>query len=84
MFSLAMELTLTDADRADLHAIVRATTSPAGLARRARCILLLAEGLSYSAICTRLRVTDRFIARWKGRFVEGGLLALAMVAGGTR
>jgi transposase len=77
MFSLAMELTLTDADRADLHAIVRATTSPAGLARRARCILLLAEGLSYSAICMRLRVTDRFIARWKGRFVEGGLLALA-------
>lgn len=77
MFSLAMELELTDADRSDLQAIVRATSSPAGLARRARCILLLADGLSYSTICQKLHVTDRFIARWKRRYADGGILALA-------
>ena len=77
MFSLAMELTLTAADRADLHAIVRATSSPAGLARRARCILLVADGRSYSTICTMLAVTDRFISRWKRRYTAGGILALA-------
>lgn len=77
MFSLAMELELTDAERSDLQAIVRGTSSPAGLTRRARCILLLGDGLSYSAICATLDVTDRFIARWKRRYLEGGILALA-------
>jgi transposase len=77
MFTSPMELALTAADRDDLERLVRATTTPAGIARRARCILLLAEGRSYSAVCTALDVTDRFIARWKRRFVEGGVLALA-------
>lgn len=71
-----MELTLSAADRDDLERLVRATLTPAGLARRARCILLLAEGRSYSAVCRTLGVTDRFIARWKPRFQAGGVLAL--------
>ena len=77
MFTTPMELTLTAAERADLERVVRATTTPAGIARRARCILLLADGQSYSAVCTALGVTDRFVARWKRRFVDGGVLALA-------
>jgi transposase len=77
MFASAMELTLSAADRADLVSMIRATTSPAGLARRARCILLLADGRSYATICTTLGVTDRFISRWKRRYAEGGVLALA-------
>jgi transposase len=76
MFSLAMELTLTAADRADLSALVRATSSPAGLVRRTRCILLLAEGKPYSTICALLSVTDAFISRWKRRYLDGGILAL--------
>ncbi|HEX5072119.1 MAG TPA: IS630 family transposase [Gemmatimonadaceae bacterium] len=77
MFTAPMELTLTAAERDDLERVVRATTTPAGIARRARCILLLADGHSYSAVCTALAVTDRFVARWKRRFVDGGVLALA-------
>lgn len=76
MFSFAMDLTLTPADGADLDAMVRATSAPAGLVRRARCILLLADGSSYSAVCRSLRVTDRFVSRWKRRFLAGGILAL--------
>jgi hypothetical protein len=76
MFSPTMELTLTAEERADLHAVVRAITSPAGLARRARCILLLADGESYSTVCATLRVRDRYISQWKRRYLAGGLLAL--------
>ena len=77
MFTSPMELTLTAADRADLERVVRATSTPAGIARRARCVLLLADGHSYSAVCAALGVTDRFVARWKRRFADGGVLALA-------
>lgn len=76
MFTDAMELMLTAADREDLQRLVRATSTPAGIARRARCILLLAEGLSYSAIGDVLGARDRFIAWWKRRYVDGGVLAL--------
>ena len=72
-----MELTLTTADRADLERVIRATSTPAGIARRARCVLLLADGHSYSAVCAALGVTDRFVARGKRRFAAGGVLALA-------
>jgi transposase len=76
MFTLAMDLRLSATDREDLERVVRATSAPAGPARRARSILLLADGHTYAAICARLGVTDRFIARWKRRYAEGGVLAL--------
>src|SRR5678816_2010620 len=77
MFTSPMELTVSATDRADLERVIRATSTPAGIARRARCVLLLADGHSYSAVCAALGVTDRYIARWKRRFAEGGVLALA-------
>jgi transposase len=77
MFRSPMELRLTATEREDLERLVRATSTPAGIARRARCVLLLAADHSYSAVCAALRVTDRFIARWKQRFQAGGVLALA-------
>jgi transposase len=71
-----MDLHLSASDREDLERIVRATSAPAGPTRRARAVLLLADGHSYAKICTRLGVTDRFIARWKRRYLDGGVLAL--------
>jgi transposase len=76
MFSSLMQVQLSALDREDLTRVARATTTPAGIARRARCVLLLAEGASYATVCRALGVTDRFIARWKRRFLDGGLLAL--------
>lgn len=72
-----MRLVLSDTERADLERLLRATSTPAGIARRARCILLLADGASYAAICAALAVTDRFVAQWKQRYRDGGILALA-------
>lgn len=77
MFTPAMRLALTTTDRADLEQVLRATSTPSGIARRARCILMLADGASYAAICAALAVTDRFIARWQQRYRAGGVLALA-------
>lgn len=77
MFTPTTDVQLTAAERTDLTHLVRATSTPAGIARRARCILLLADGASYAAIGAALAVTDRFIARWKARYRAGGVLALA-------
>lgn len=71
-----MALTLTPAERQLLQGMLRATTLAAGLARRARVILALAEGASYATIAAQYGVTDAYIARWKKRVVEGGLPAL--------
>jgi|SRR5690242_4387727 len=77
MFTPTMDLRLTSPERADLERVVRATSTPAGIARRARCVMLLADGASYAQVCLTLGVTDRFIARWKQRYQQGGVLALA-------
>ncbi len=76
MFTIAMDITLPAADRKVLTGMLRSTSIPAGIARRARVILALADGESYNSIASALGVTDAFVARWKRRFVEGGLLAL--------
>jgi len=77
MFATSMRVSLTPTERSDLDQLLRATTTPSGIARRARCVVMLADGASYADICTTLEVTDRFIARWKQRYQDGGVLALA-------
>ena len=76
MFTATMDLKLTPDERRVLLGMLRATTIAAGLARRARVVLALANGESYAAIAARLGVTAAYIARWKKRVVEGGLPAL--------
>jgi transposase len=76
MFATTMDLVLSAEDRRVLTGMLRATTISAGLARRARVILALAEGQSYAEIAAALGVTDTYIARWKQRVVAGGLPAL--------
>jgi len=71
-----MELDLTPDDRRILLSMVRSTTLGAGLVRRARVVLAVADGQSYAAICAMHGVTDKYIAQWKRRVVDGGVLAL--------
>ena len=77
MFTASMDLILSADDRRVLAGMLRATTLGAGLVRRARVILALADGQSYAQIAATLGVTDAFIARWTQRVLAGGLLALA-------
>lgn len=76
MFPTTMDLILSPDDRQLLTGMLRATTLSAGLARRARVILALAEGRTYADIRGALGVTDAYIARWKQRVVTGGVPAL--------
>lgn len=76
MFSSTMDLMLAPDDREILTGMLRATTISAGLARRARVILALADGASYAEIAAAHGVTDAYIARWKQRVVAGGVAAL--------
>jgi hypothetical protein len=67
---------LTPAQRHTLLAWQRATTMPAGLARRARIILLLADGRTITDIAAAVGVSRKFVYKWVQRFVQDGLKGL--------
>ena len=67
---------LSEQQRTELNEIAQSRSLPAGFVFRAKVILLLADGLSFSAIKNRLQTTAPTIARWKQRFLETGLEGL--------
>jgi len=69
----ATPITLTAAEQARLERWTRAATSPQRLVRRARIILLAAEGHSNAAIARTLGITREQVIRQRRRFVELGL-----------
>src|ERR1700680_908629 len=62
------EFCLTPSEHRELRDRLRSRTLPAEDVRRARLVLLLAEGKSYSAIRQVLGCNPNYISRWKGRF----------------
>lgn len=68
-----MALTLTSDERDTLERRTRSRTIAAEDARRARVILMLADGASYSAIETAVPCYRDFINRWRRRFLVDGL-----------
>jgi Homeodomain-like domain len=64
-----MALTLTPDERTELERRVRSLKIRAEDARRARVILMLAEGASYSAIEAAIPCYRDYINRWRRRFV---------------
>ena len=59
---------MTPSERRELRERLRSRTVPAEDVRRARLILLLAQGQSYLAIRQVLSCNANYISRWKGRF----------------
>jgi DNA-directed RNA polymerase specialized sigma24 family protein len=72
----SLTIQLTPAQRQTLLAWQRETTIPAGLARRARMLLLLTEGMTITDIATTVGISSRFIYKWVQRFLEQGLEGL--------
>ena len=68
-----MALTLTADERAELERRLRSLKIRAEDARRARVILMLADGASFSTIKQQLRTTAPTIIRWKARFLRSGM-----------
>lgn len=69
-------LTLTDEQREELTRWSQSRTLPAGDVFRARLILALANGKTYSEIERELGTSRPTIARWKQRFEDQGLAGL--------
>jgi transposase len=66
-------LALTSEQRAELERRDRSRRGRADAARRARVILLLADGDSYATITAKTGCSSRTIALWKHRFEASGL-----------
>jgi transposase len=67
---------LTKIERAELQRQAGAQASRADTARHARLILLLAEGLTWAEIRTKLDCSDSYIDRWSKRFAAERLAGL--------
>ena len=73
----ALILRLTPAERLTLLSWQRSTTISAGLARRARMLLLRADGMTITDIAATVGLSRRHIDKWIQRFVQEGLAGLA-------
>src|SRR6202049_1514375 len=79
MLSIGMPgttLRLSQTEAQELRARVRSRVLRAGDVRRARLILMLSEGQSWSAIQQALGCSSAYIARWQARFADQRLAGL--------
>jgi transposase len=69
-------IVVSEADRRELERLQRASSTRAGLSRRARAVLLMAQGRSGVEIAERIGYTVIQVSRIRRRFAEGGLAGL--------
>ena len=69
-------LTLTDEARKDLVVLAASRSMPHGLVRRARIILLAAEGETNEAIAAKLGLSKPTVGTWRRRYIDHGLEGL--------
>jgi len=67
---------LAEGDREELSRLTRASSVRAGLAQRARIVLLAAEGVSNTAIAELVGVSRPTVIGWRTRYAERGLPGL--------
>jgi transposase len=80
-----MERTLlTPEQRAELEAVMRKRHGSAAVMRRARCVLLWADGERRVDIRAKLGCNDAFVTRWAGAFNAKGLSGLISVYPGRK
>ena len=74
--SVAAPLVLRDGDRSRLEALTRSSSVRAGLAVRARIVLLAAEGLPNAEIARQTGTSRPTVVDWRARYDAGGIGAL--------
>lgn len=72
-------MNLTPDERDQLETLIRKRSGSAALARRARCVLLWADGERRVDIRTKLACNDGFITRWTAAFEQQGLAGLISI-----
>ena len=74
--SVAAPLVLREGDRSRLLSLTRSSSVQAGLASRARIVLLAAEGLPNAEIARRTGTSRPTVLGWRDRYETGGIRAL--------
>jgi transposase len=72
----AVSLPLRDGDRETLTRLSRSSAVRAGLAQRARIVVLAADGMSNTAIAERVGATRTTVIGWRKRYAESGIEGL--------
>ena len=76
MARVAVTISLSDDERAELEALSRRRKTSQGLARRARIVLAAAEGLENKEIAgraRRLEASADTVGKWRRRYAAEGL-----------
>jgi transposase len=71
--SLTVRVDVPPRDRAELSRWTRSSSIPAGLAQRARIVLLAADGVGTNEIVARVGVSKPTVIGWKKRYAAEGL-----------
>ncbi|WP_088287946.1 IS630 family transposase [Kineosporia sp. A_224] len=72
----APALVLWEGDQVELERLTRASGVRAGLAQRARIVLLAAAGVGNTEIAHRVGVARQTVVTWRARYGRGGVSAL--------
>jgi transposase len=70
------KLVLSSAEKEQLRQLIRAQSTPQGLAQRARVVQLAAQGMGVRAIGLQVGMHYNQVAKWRRRYIKGGLGAL--------
>src|SRR4051794_4237429 len=74
--SSAVALALRDGDRERLISLTRSSSVRAGLAQRARIVVLAADGVSNTAIADKVGATRQTVISWRDLYQRSGLAGL--------
>jgi DNA-binding CsgD family transcriptional regulator len=77
MVYVAAPLVLREGDRGRLEGLTRSPSAPAGLVKRARIVLLAAEGLPNTEIAVMVGASRPTVISWRERYEQGGMAGLA-------
>lgn len=72
----SQEIELNEADRTELQSLARSRALPAALVRRARVVLMSAEGHSNYAIAQALDTSAPTVGAWRRRYLQRGIAGL--------
>ena len=69
----ALHIEIDEPTHATLSSWLRRQKTPVGLAKRARAILLLAEGHTFAATARQVELRERHVRKWALRFLAHGI-----------
>jgi putative transposase len=69
-------IVLSAEEREQLNGIANSRSLPHGLARRARIVLLSADGMPNVAVAERVNLSPQMVCKWRKRYIRQGLAGL--------